>query len=129
MINHKGFTYFYTGINSHTLPRFTGSTPPTIDCPRQLCDYRGNGNFAIPGRDNYFVQCVNGGAFCQPCFPLSLVFSEQCNQCLSRGRNNQCFTTGPASRFDQDCQLNVADAASICREVRTPSFEEHPEEG
>ena len=83
------------------IPNITGTTPPPIDCPNKLCNGRYDGNYAISYQPNYFVQCVSGIAYCQACFPLSLVYSERCNQCLYNAYD-QCITTNkfePASTY------------------------------
>ena len=41
---------------------------------------------------NYFTQCVDGLANCQACWPMSLVYSEECNQCLYNA-GDECITT------------------------------------
>ena len=67
-------------------PTITGTIPPSVPCPDSLCKHRADGNYNYHYygvyRSNYFLQCTNGLAYCQPCFPLSLRFSEKCNQCL-----------------------------------------------
>jgi len=84
----------------------TGTTPPPVKCPNSLCNYKPDGNYEyrIHGHylRNYFVQCSNGLASCQPCFPLTLEFSENCNQCLF-AKNDECVSTQPwdaATTFD-----------------------------
>ena len=66
--------------------KITGTTPPAVPCPDSLCKGKSDGNFEYHYYDqyraNYFLQCSGGMAYCQPCFPLSLEFSEGCNQCL-----------------------------------------------
>ena len=73
-------------------PTVKGTIPPSVPCPDKMCHGRvdGNYNYVYHGvaRSNYFLQCVSGEAYCQPCFPLSLQFSEKCNQCLDRKTGN-----------------------------------------
>jgi len=52
-----------------------------------MCNGKSDGNYEVKFSDgqivpNYFLQCANGQASCQPCWPLSLEFSPECNQCL-----------------------------------------------
>ena len=70
----------------------SATTPPAIDCPNSLCDGKYDGNYEIPSKPNYFVQCVSGLAYCQACWPISLVFSQECNQCLY-AKSDECVTT------------------------------------
>ncbi|XP_066934001.1 uncharacterized protein [Clytia hemisphaerica] len=94
------FTLFAVA-SAITNPPITGTTPPAIPCPNSLCNGRYDGNFAVPYYKNYFVQCVGGLAFCQACFPLSLEFSQTCNQCLY-SKYDDCLTTQkwhPATTF------------------------------
>ncbi|XP_066918654.1 uncharacterized protein [Clytia hemisphaerica] len=84
-----------------TNPPITGTTPPAIPCPNSLCQGKYDGNFALKSHRNYFLQCVGGNAYCQACFPLSLEFSQRCNQCLYN-RKDECVTTQkwePATTF------------------------------
>ncbi|XP_066934995.1 uncharacterized protein [Clytia hemisphaerica] len=78
--------------------KITGTTPPAVPCPDSLCKGKADGNFEYyyygQYRSNYFVQCSNGLAACQPCFPLSLEFSQSCNQCLYN-KQDDCVTTQP----------------------------------
>jgi len=81
--------------------KITGTTPPAVPCPNSLCDGKGDGNFEYhyynQYRANYFLQCSNGLAYCQACFPLSLEFSEPCNQCLyARTGKKFCFSSAVA---------------------------------
>ena len=68
--------------------KITGTTPPAVPCPNSLCKDRADGNYEYEyhgtSRVNYFVQCSNELAYCQPCFPLHLEFSQRCNQCLTK---------------------------------------------
>ena len=85
-----------------TPPHITGTTPPPIYCPNKLCHGRYDGNYEIPGKPNYFVQCVSGLAYCQACWPLHLVFVGRCNQCLY-SKHDACVTTKkwhPATTFE-----------------------------
>ncbi|XP_066915677.1 uncharacterized protein [Clytia hemisphaerica] len=76
----------------------TGTTPPAVPCPDSLCKGKADGNFEYHYygryRRNYFLQCSNGLASCQACWPLSLEFSEGCNQCLY-SKHDDCVTTSP----------------------------------
>ena len=72
----------------------TGTTPPPIKCPNTYCNGKVDGNYALYDNRNYFVQCIDGVAQCQACWPLSLEFSESCNQCLYSKHDN-CVTTQP----------------------------------
>ncbi|XP_066935844.1 uncharacterized protein [Clytia hemisphaerica] len=88
-----------------TNPPITGTTPPAVPCPDSLCKGKADGNFEYyfygQYRSNYFVQCSNGLAYCQACFPLSLEFSQTCNQCL-HNKYDDCVTTQkwhPATTF------------------------------
>uniref|UniRef100_A0A7M5V7I6 Uncharacterized protein n=1 Tax=Clytia hemisphaerica TaxID=252671 RepID=A0A7M5V7I6_9CNID len=83
----------------------TGTTPPAVPCPDSLCHGKADGNFQYIyyGRlnKNYFLQCSDGLAYCQACWPLSLEFSENCNQCLY-SKHDDCVTTQkwhPATTF------------------------------
>ncbi|XP_066910840.1 uncharacterized protein [Clytia hemisphaerica] len=75
----------------------TGVSPPPITCPKSLCINRTDGNYAYQlngaKNDHYFLQCSGGEASCQPCFPQSLVFKEECNQCLTSLRS-ECVDNG-----------------------------------
>jgi len=81
-----------------TPEHITGTTPPPVKCPNSLCNNRPDGNYEYRYYGqylrNYFVQCSNGLAYCQPCWPLSLEFSESCNQCLYN-KHDDCITTQP----------------------------------
>ena len=102
-INKARYTYLSTSVQSNSkislcllvtfsfkANNITGTTPPHVTCPNKLCHSKMDGNFIYNDphtgdeRSNYFVQCSNGKASCQPCFPLSLEFSEKCNQCLPK---------------------------------------------
>uniref|UniRef100_A0A7M5XDF4 Chitin-binding type-2 domain-containing protein n=2 Tax=Clytia hemisphaerica TaxID=252671 RepID=A0A7M5XDF4_9CNID len=76
----------------------TGTTPPAVACPNSLCQGKPDGNFEYyyygDYNPHYFVQCSNGLAYCQACWPLSLEFSEGCNQCLY-SKYDECVTTQP----------------------------------
>ena len=111
------------GCNAITNPPITGTTPPAIDCPNTLCSGKSDGNYAIVSYKNYFTQCVGGLAYCQACFPLSLEFSQECNQCLYSA-GDDCVTTKkwhPATTFEcpdkcphygPDFSGNVADPSN-----------------
>ncbi|XP_057290438.1 uncharacterized protein LOC130613128 [Hydractinia symbiolongicarpus] len=70
----------------------TGPTPPALDCPNSRCAGKSDGSYRIPEFPNYFVQCVSGKAHCQACWPLSLYYKEECNQCLYTP-SDPCHTT------------------------------------
>ncbi|XP_057290638.1 uncharacterized protein LOC130613306 [Hydractinia symbiolongicarpus] len=79
----------------------TGPTPPPIACPKSLCAGKHDGNYGYANgygynakKDNYFVQCLDGIAYCQACWPLTMKFSERCNQCVYN-LNDPCHTTKP----------------------------------
>uniref|UniRef100_A0A7M5UWF6 Chitin-binding type-2 domain-containing protein n=1 Tax=Clytia hemisphaerica TaxID=252671 RepID=A0A7M5UWF6_9CNID len=78
--------------------KVTGTTPEVVPCPNSLCHGLADGNYEYKYygvyRSNYFVQCSNQLASCQPCFPLSLEFSQSCNQCLNK-KTDDCVTTLP----------------------------------
>ena len=59
-----------------------GLQDPGFNCPDSLCNGRADGNYKYHGNSSYFVQCTGGQADCQACWPLTLVFKEECNQCL-----------------------------------------------
>jgi len=105
----------------------TGEPLPQIDCPREMCNGKDNGNYEYRNngetRENYFVSCMGGIAYCQPCFPLTLVFKEECNQCVY-SMEDSCYTTQPYTQStlpafdcpsgrcpsrDEDFSGNVAD--------------------
>ncbi|XP_065658616.1 uncharacterized protein LOC136083135 [Hydra vulgaris] len=69
-----------------------GPTPVAPPCPKSLCIAKSNGNFEIVGYPHDFVQCSNGIATCQSCWPQSLFFSQTCNQCLYKQKDS-CYTT------------------------------------
>lgn len=53
----------------------------------EMCNGRADGNYQVRfnngvEKPNHFLQCSNGKAHCQACWPSSLEFSETCNQCL-----------------------------------------------
>ena len=78
--------------------KITGTTPPAVPCPDSLCKGRADGNYEYyyysRYNPHYFLQCSNGLAYCQACWPLSLEFSEPCNQCLYN-RKDECVSTQP----------------------------------
>ena len=78
--------------------KITGTTPPAVPCPNSLCKGRADGNYEYyyysRYNPHYFLQCSNGLAYCQACWPLSLEFSEPCNQCLYN-RKDECVSTQP----------------------------------
>uniref|UniRef100_A0A7M5X207 Uncharacterized protein n=1 Tax=Clytia hemisphaerica TaxID=252671 RepID=A0A7M5X207_9CNID len=80
--------------NALIAPTATGTTPPSVVCPDFLCNGKYNGNHEYPYDKHYFLQCNDGQANCQACWPLSLEFSEPCNQCLYN-RKDECVTTQP----------------------------------
>lgn len=86
----------------------TGTTPSSVACPKTLCQGKADGNFKYTNpttkniNKSYFLQCVDGEAFCQACWPLDLQFSEKCNQCLYSDQD-ECITTSefvPATTFE-----------------------------
>ena len=80
--------------------KITGITLPTVPCSNSLCKGKADGNYEhhYYSRYNphYILQCSNGLAYCQACWPLSLEFSEGCNQCLY-ARKDKCVNTRPWS--------------------------------
>ena len=87
--------------NAITNPPMTGTTPPAIDCPNTMCSGKTDGNYAIGSYKNYFTQCIGGMAYCQACWPMSMEFSQECNQCLYSA-GDDCITTkkwAPATTF------------------------------
>ena len=94
--------------NAITISPITGTTPPPVKCPNTLCQAKSDGNYkyADPStykvNKHYFLQCDGGMAYCQACWPLSLEFSENCNQCLYQA-GDECVTTKvwkPATTFE-----------------------------
>ena len=83
-----------------TAPPITGTTPPAVSCPATLCEGKSDGNFKYADpityqvNKSYFLQCLGGVAYCQACWPMSLEFSENCNQCLYTAQD-ECVTTKP----------------------------------
>lgn len=53
-----------------------------LDCPNDLCNAKADGNYEMPLKPNQFLQCSSGNAYCQSCWPTSLVYVSKCNQCL-----------------------------------------------
>ncbi|XP_057290063.1 uncharacterized protein LOC130612731 [Hydractinia symbiolongicarpus] len=89
-------SFLLSGIAALNVPTVTGPTPPPVPCSNSMCAGKSDGNYNYDGvhgyKDNYFVQCVGGKAYCQACWPLSMKFKQQCNQCLY-GLNDPCHTT------------------------------------
>ena len=54
--------------------------------PNYLCKDKDNGNYEYSFfgvvNPHYFLQCSNGIASCQTCWPGNLFFRADCNQCL-----------------------------------------------
>ena len=115
--------YFLVACNAITNPPMTGTTPPAIECPNTMCNGKSDGNYAMGSHKNYFYQCNGGNAYCQACFPMSLEYSQECNQCLYSA-GDECITTrkwAPATTFDcpdacpeygPDYSKNVADKSN-----------------
>ena len=62
---------------------------------------KSDGNYAMGSHKNYFYQCDGGNAYCQACFPMSLEYSQECNQCLYNA-GDEYYTTKkwePATTF------------------------------
>ena len=72
------------------------TTPQPVTCPDTMCSGKTDGNYAYDYNGNYdahyFVQCTDGLANCQACWPMSLVYSQECNQCLYNA-GDECITT------------------------------------
>ena len=68
--------------------KITGPTPSPVPCDNSQCNGKHDGNFeyinpkTYEKNPHYFLQCSDGVASCQACWPSSLVFKEDCNQCL-----------------------------------------------
>ncbi|XP_065660410.1 uncharacterized protein LOC100204479 [Hydra vulgaris] len=69
-----------------------GPTPVAPPCSPSLCIGVSDGNYEITGYPHDFVQCSNGIAACQSCWPQNLFFSQTCNQCLYK-KEDSCYTT------------------------------------
>ena len=114
---------FFASCNAITNPPITGTTPPAVYCPDSLCSGKVDGNYNYAGNTHYFLQCSQGLAYCQACWPLSLEFSQECNQCLYQA-GDECITTKkwkPATtftcpdectKFGPDFNGNVADPSN-----------------
>ncbi|XP_012560701.1 uncharacterized protein LOC105846465 isoform X2 [Hydra vulgaris] len=77
--------------NLNSIPSKQEPTPVAPPCPQSLCNRMNNGKYEIVGYPHDFVQCSNGVAFCQSCWPQSLFFSQACNQCLYK-KEDSCYT-------------------------------------
>ena len=87
--------------NAITISPITGTTPPAVKCPNTLCQAKVDGNYGYVDNKHYFLQCIGGMAYCQPCWPMNLEYSENCNQCLYNA-GDECITTKkwePATTF------------------------------
>ena len=95
---------YFIAVYSFEVPKITGTVPLPISCPDYLCKGRKNGNYQYNDpyshvvNKHYFVQCSNGHAHCQPCFPTRLIFREECNQCLNTEK-------GEFYSYDDDDEL------------------------
>ncbi|XP_066918702.1 uncharacterized protein [Clytia hemisphaerica] len=80
--------------------KITGPTPPPVPCSNSQCHGKPDGNFeyinpkTYKKNQHYFLQCSDGVASCQACWPSSLVFKEDCNQCLY-SQHDECVTSKP----------------------------------
>lgn len=95
------FFSFLLVISALEIPDITGPTPPPIECPNKLCHGKADGNYNVGYHKHHFVQCVDGLATCQACWPNTLEFSQGCNQCLY-SNSDDCITTNkwvPAVTF------------------------------
>ena len=88
-----------------SINKITGTTPPAVSCPDYLCVGKSDGNYEYYYQGNYnshyFLQCSKGKAYCQACWPMSLEYSQGCNQCLY-SKKDECVTTkkwAPATTF------------------------------
>jgi len=90
--------FFVIACYAITNPPITGTTPPAVPCPNDLCTGKHDGNYEYyyhgKHQSNYFLQCNGGDAYCQSCFPMYLEFSQTCNQCLY-SKHDDCVTTKP----------------------------------
>ena len=73
------------------------TTPPAVPCDDSMCSGKSDGNHAYyyHGKfynSHYFLQCSNGYAYCQACWPFDLEYSKDCNQCLYNA-GDPCVTT------------------------------------
>ena len=63
--------------------------------PNYLCDGKGDGlfNYEYFGLINphYFLECTEGKASCQFCWPGNWVFREDCGRCLTTF-DGKCLT-------------------------------------
>ena len=87
--------------NAITISPITGTTPPAVKCPNTLCQAKVDGSYEYADNKHYFLQCIGGMAYCQPCWPMNLEYSENCNQCLYNA-GDECITTKkwePATTF------------------------------
>lgn len=83
---------YFSATSALTPPPITGTTPAPVDCPDSLCYGKDDGNYGYQSNSHYFLQCDGGKAYCQACWPLSLIFVPKCNQCLYNAYD-ECVTT------------------------------------
>ena len=91
---HDLLFLYFTDASGFFPIKITGPTPPPVPCADSLCNGKTDGNHEytdpVTYRKNphYFVQCSSGVASCQACWPSSLVFKRECNQCLYTREGN-----------------------------------------
>ena len=86
------FVLTFAGIQVYVSADKPAPTPVAPPCPQSLCAGKSDGNYNIPSFPHDFVQCANGIAYCQSCWPQSLMFNQTCNQCLYPD-DTACYTT------------------------------------
>ena len=68
-----------------------------------MCLDKKDGDYAyynpdiVPPNDrikSYYLSCVGRYAYCRFCWPLTLEYSESCNQCLFKN-TDPCYPTPP----------------------------------
>ena len=79
-------------------------------CSNDFCIGGKNGNYEHPlkRKTNEILQCINGEAYCQTCYPKTSVFSSKCNQCLS-SIEDECVPSPVTSCPPQECRMRGTD--------------------
>ena len=80
----------------------------SVMCPNDVCEGKPDGNYPYPNDKNHFVQCTNGKAKCQACWPTFLEFNPFCNQCL-HSTEDQCVTEPPMTGCPDECPKRGVD--------------------